>query len=191
MKKIGVTGGIAAGKSLVSRILEEMGYPVFYSDRMAKELIRTSPYLKQQITILFGAEAYLADKLNANFIASSVFGEPELLEKLNAIVHPAVRKAFSEWCERQNSPLVFNEAAILFETGTYNQYDAILLVTAPLETRMKRAMLRDGSSKEEVLQRMDRQWSDEEKIPLASFVLLNDDQTPVLRQIETFLITLN
>ena len=191
MKKIGVTGGIAAGKSLVSRILEEMGYPVFYSDRMAKELIRTSPNLKQQITTLFGAEAYLADKLNANFIASSVFGEPELLEKLNAIVHPAVRKAFSEWCERQNSPLVFNEAAILFETGTYNQYDAILLVTAPLETRMQRAMLRDGSSKEEVLQRMDRQWSDEEKIPLASFVLLNDDQTPVLRQIETFLITLN
>ena len=191
MKKIGITGGIAAGKSLVSDILEEMGYPVFYSDRVAKELIRISPSLKQQIMNLLGNQAYLNDKPNTTFIAATVFGQPELLEKLNAIIHPAVRHAFTEWCKRQISPIVFNEAAILFETGMYHQYDAVLLVTAPLETRINRAMLRDGSTKEEVLKRMDRQWPDEDKVSLASYVIINDDQTPVLRQIENFLLTLN
>jgi dephospho-CoA kinase len=187
MKKIGITGGIASGKSLVSRVLEEMGYPIFYSDRKGKELLRTSTDLKQQITTLLGTEAYKDGVLNTSYIASLVFRQPELLEKMNAIVHPAVRKSFSEWCDHQNSTIVFNEAAIIFETGMYLNYDATILVTAPLETRISRAMLRDRSSREEVIQRMDRQWPDEKKIPFASFVIVNDDQTPVVRQIEQFL----
>jgi dephospho-CoA kinase len=191
MKKIGITGGIASGKSLVSRVLEEMGYPIFYSDRKGKELLRTSTDLKQQITTLLGTEAYKDGVLNTSYIASLVFRQPELLEKMNAIVHPAVRKSFSEWCEHQNSTIVFNEAAIIFETGMYLNYDATILVTAPLETRISRAMLRDRSSREEVIQRMDRQWPDEKKIPFASFVIVNDDQTPVVRQIEQFLETIS
>ena len=97
MKKIGITGGIASGKSLVSRVLEEMGYPVFYSDRWAKELLCTSIDLKQQISTLLGPEVYKDDSLNTSYIASLVFSQPELLEQMNAIVHPAVRQAFSEW----------------------------------------------------------------------------------------------
>jgi dephospho-CoA kinase len=191
MKKIGVTGGIASGKSLVSRVLKELGYPVFYSDQRAKELLRTSKELKQQLTDLFGPEAYKDGYLNTAYIASLVFRQPELLEKMNAIVHPAVRQAFSEWCDEQASTIVFNEAAILFETGAYANYDATILVTAPLETRINRAMLRDHSSREEVIQRMDRQWSDEKKMPLASFMIVNDDRTPVVRQIEQVLATLS
>jgi dephospho-CoA kinase len=191
MIKIGITGGIASGKSLVARVLEEMGHPVFYSDRRSKELLRTSSELKQQLTTLLGSEAYSNGDLNTSFVSSLVFRQPELLEKLNAIVHPAVRQAFTEWCENQKSSIIFNEAAILFETGMYVHYNATILVTAPLETRISRAVLRDHSTREEVLKRMDRQWPDEKKIHLATFVIVNDDQTPVVRQIEQFLETVS
>lgn len=191
MKKIGVTGGIASGKSLVCRILEEMGYPVFYSDQMAKELMRTDYNVRRQIIELFGVEAYCGDQLNTKHLASLAFKDPVLLEKMNQIIHPAVRRSFDVWCEKQNKAIVFNEAAILFETGAYLKFDATLLVTAPVEMRIKRSMTRDKSSRDEVMQRMNKQWSDERKIPLATFVLINDDETPVVKQLEDFLLTLN
>jgi dephospho-CoA kinase len=191
MKKIGITGGIASGKSLICKILEEIGYPVFYSDRMAKNLIQSDQFLKEQLLLILGEEAYSDDRLNAAFIASRAFKDPTILEKMNQIIHPAVRRAFDIWCEKQNKVIVFNEAAILFETGAYLKLDATLLVTAPMETRIRRAMLRDKSNREEVVQRISRQWSDEQKIPLATFVLNNDEETPILKQVEDFLMCLN
>lgn len=184
MKKIGITGGIASGKSVISRIIEEIGYPVFYSDRVSRQLVNSSFGLKQSITELLGSKAYTGGKIDHVFVAKIVFSNPELLEQLNGIIHPEVRKAFSDWCSTQHSNVVFNEAAILFETGAYKNFDATVLVTAPAEIRIERAMLRDQSTREDILKRMERQLSDEEKIPLASFILINDDKTPVIRQVE-------
>ena len=184
MKKIGITGGIASGKSIISRIIEEIGYPVFYSDLVSRQLVNSSISLKKSITSLLGSKAYIGEKIDHVFVAKIVFSNPELLEQLNRIIHPEVRKAFSDWCLNQHSKVVFNEAAILFETGAYRNFDATILVTAPAEIRIERVMLRDQSTHEDILKRMKRQLSDEEKIPLASFVLINDDKTPVIRQVE-------
>jgi dephospho-CoA kinase len=191
MKKIGVTGGIASGKSLICRILEEIGHPVFYSDRVAKDIIRTDNVIKRQIIELFGEASYFGDQLIASHIASLAFTDPLLLDKMNQIIHPAVRRVFDVWCEKQNKHIVFNEAAILFETGAYRKFDATLLVTAPMEIRIKRAMFRDNSCREEVTQRISKQWPDEKKIPLASYVLNNDDATPIIKQLEDFLIMMS
>lgn len=191
MKKVGITGGIASGKSVVSRILEVSGYPVFYSDSAAKQVVNESAELKLSISELLGKEAYAGDKLDAAYVASIVFHNPALLESLNKIIHPVVRQKFQEWTEDQDSDLVFNEAAILFETGGYLNFDATILVTAPLELRIERAAKRDRSEREEVIKRINRQWTDEQKIPLATYVINNDDRTPVIDQIESILYSLS
>lgn len=168
-----------------------MGYPVFYSDQMAKELMRTDHVVRHQINELFGEEAYYGDRVNTKHISTLAFKDSVLLGKMNQIIHPAVRRSFDDWCEKQKKKIVFNEAAILFETGAYLKFDASLLVTAPIEVRISRAMSRDSSSREEVTQRMSKQWPDEEKIPLATYVLNNDYTTPVVKQLEDFLLTLD
>ncbi len=191
MKKIGITGGIASGKSLISRIFEEMGYPVFYSDIVSKRLVNSSEELKSALIDLLGAASYMEGKLNRSYVAKKVFSEPKLLEQVNRAIHPEVREAFTDWCASQVSELVFNEAAILFETGTYVNFDSTILVTAPLETRINRAIIRDKSTHVDVVSRIEQQWSDEKKIPLASYVILNDDETPLIRQVEQVLLSLS
>jgi len=189
-KKIGITGGIASGKSVVARILSSIGYPVFYSDTVAKELVNTDPVLKSQLSKLLGADAYSENKLNRKFVADKVFADQNLLTELNALIHPAVRKKFDGWCSEQESDIVFNEAAILFETDSYKRMDATILVVAPEETRISRAIQRDEASREDVLNRMNKQWSDEKKISLADFVLVNDEKHPVIKQLEKIIAEL-
>lgn len=183
MKKIGITGGIGAGKSIVAGIIAVMGYPVYFSDIRAKELTLSDPEIRNGLIDLFGQEIYEHGSLNREKLAV-IFQDDVLRLKVNELIHPVVRRDFESWVSSQHSSMVFNEAAILFETGSYKRMDATILVTAPEEIRLKRVVSRDNASAEAVISRMEKQWEDEQKIPLADFVIHNDDKTPVLAQVE-------
>ena len=189
MKRIGITGGIGAGKSLVAEIIKAMGYPVYNSDERAKELTESNPKIKAGLIHLFGEEIYQNDKLNKFALAQAIFSDESLREKVNALIHPIVREDFNLWALAQNNSLVFNESAILFETGSFQNFDAIILVYAPKELRIKRIMKRDNCSENEVLKRMNSQFSDEEKYQLTEFRVLNDEQTPLLKQVEQIILS--
>ena len=181
---IGLTGGIGSGKSTVAAMFEAMGYPVFYSDQAAKAIMGNDPNVREAIIQQFGENAYQNGELNRQWIAQRIFSHPEEKEFINYLVHPLVRNAFSEFAHNQTSPLVFNEAAILFETGGNFYFDKTILVVAPSELRIARVMKRDACTRENVENRMNNQWTDEQKIPLADHVIVNDDAQPLLQQIE-------
>ena len=183
MLRIGLSGGIGSGKSTVAGILAKMGYPVFYSDQEAKRLYDENPVLQKQLVDLFGPAIYRDGQLNKAFFAQQLFSNAELKAQVTALVHPLVRKAFEVWAQQQVSDLVFNEAAILFETGAYKDFDATVLVTAPIETRIERVQKRDLISREAVLQRIANQWPDSKKMNLTPYIITNDGQ-PLLQQIE-------
>jgi dephospho-CoA kinase len=183
MLRIGLSGGIGSGKSTVAGILAKMGYPVFYSDQEAKRLYDENPLLQKQLVALFGPAIYRDGQINKAFLAQQLFSNAELKAQVTALVHPLVRKAFEVWAQQQASDLVFNEAAILFETGAYKDFDATVLVTAPIETRIERVQKRDLISREAVLQRIANQWPDSKKMNLTTFIITNDGQ-PLLQQIE-------
>lgn len=182
-KLIGITGGIGAGKSLVSRVLMAMGYPVFNSDDASRLIVNSDPTVILAIKQEFGEIAYNQGVLNRKLIGELVFDNPSKLTQLNKIIHPAVGKALADWKDQQTQQIVFNEAAIIFETGNYKKYDATILVTAPKQVRLLRVMKRDLASAEAVEKRMENQWTDEQKIALASYVVLNDDSTLLLPQL--------
>jgi len=183
MLRIGLSGGIGSGKSTVAGILAKMGYPVFYSDQEAKRLYDENPVLQKQLVDLFGPAIYRDGQLNKAFFAQQLFSNAELKAQVTALVHPLVRKAFEVWAQQQASDLVFNEAAILFETGAYKDFDATVLVMAPIETRIERVQKRDLISREAVLQRIANQWPDSKKMNLTTYIITNDGQ-PLLQQIE-------
>lgn len=188
MKKIGLTGGIGSGKTYVAQILEKMGYPVYYSDTRAKELCNEDPLIIRQLKELLGDDAYKNEKLNKSFISNQIFSSPELRETINSIIHPVVRNGFDQWLENLSShSLVFNEAAILFETKSYKRFDETILVYAPLEIKIQRLISRDRVSQEEITAKMNAQWSDTKKMALTRFHILNDEKTPLLEQIEKIL----
>ena len=189
MKRIGITGGIGAGKSLVAEIIKAMGYPVYNSDERAKELTESNPKIKEGLIHLFGEEIYQNDTLNKFALAQAIFSDDSLRDKVNTLIHPIVREDFNLWTLAQNTELVFNESAILFETGSFKNFDAIILVYAPKELRIKRIMKRDNSSENEVLKRMDSQFSDEKKYQLTEFRIVNDEQTPLLTQVEQIILS--
>jgi dephospho-CoA kinase len=187
LKKIGLTGGIGAGKSVVARIILAMGYPVYFSDERAKELTSQHPDIRRELTNLLGKEIYRNGKLDRGKMAALIFEDDTIREGVNKIIHPVVRKDFFDWAVNQGSDLVFNEAAILFETGAYKRFNANVLVTAPMELRLQRVMNRDNVTREEVLRRIDKQWHDDLKRPLADHVILNDERTPLIVQVEQML----
>jgi dephospho-CoA kinase len=175
MMVVGLTGGIGSGKSTVAKMLEELGVPVYNSDIEAKNLMVTSKVLKRKIVALLGEQSYSKNELNREYIASLVFNDRALLQKLNEIVHPAVRKHFIKWSKKQDHPYVVQETALLFENGSNYLYDKTILVTAPKDIRVARIVARDGSTKQQVLQRMQNQLGDEQKLALADFVIENID----------------
>jgi len=187
MRKIGITGGIGSGKSIVARYLEIRGYPVFYSDSAAKKLMEHDSAMRKVIIELFGEAAFTPTGLNRAHLASCIFTNPNLKRQLESLVHPAVRNAFKSWAEKQHTTLVFNEAAILFETGGEQYLDEVWLVVSPEEIRLKRIASRDGHALEQIRERMNSQWSDERKIPLASHVIYNDEHQSILLQLEKLL----
>ena len=189
MKRIGITGGIGAGKSLVAEIIKAMGYPVYNSDERAKELTESNPKIKEGLIHLFGEEIYQNDTLNKFALAQAIFSNESLREKVNALIHPIVREDFNLWALAQNNSLVFNESAILFETGAFKNFDAIILVHAPTALRIKRIIKRDNCTEKEVIYRMNSQFSDEEKYQLTEFRIVNDEQTPLLTQVEQIILS--
>ena len=188
-KVIGVTGGIGSGKSIVGLILSTMGYPVYYSDQEAKWVMNNDTELRKELIAVFGEETYLDNELNRPFLAEKIFTSPELKEKINQIVHPIVRKRFSDFVSNSNSPLVFNEAAILFETGGYKDFDATILIVADKEIRIRRVMQRDNATREQVAARMNNQWSDEQKVKLANHVIYNNNTDLIVPQVLSILNT--
>jgi len=171
----------------VGKILESMHYPVYYSDDRSKELVDSNPEIRSELIELLGDTSYVNDKLDREFLANKLFSDDSLRLKVNGIIHPKVRLDFIHWTEKQTSPLVFNEAAILFETGAYLGMDATILVTAPTSLKVSRVMKRDNVSEKLVLDRMAKQWDDDTKAPLADFILVNDDSEPLLIQVERML----
>lgn len=181
---LGLTGGIGSGKTTVANIFKEFGIPVYNSDERAKWIMNNDPDLKNKLIELFGREAYLNGKLNRKFIASKVFKSPELLKKLNDLVHPRVGSDFERWKNNQISDILLKEAAILIESGAYKQVDKLIVVSAPKDIRVKRVIERDQSSEEEVYNRIDNQISEEERLKVADFIIKNDGEHLLIPQVK-------
>lgn len=183
---MGVTGGIGSGKTLVCSVFEKIGIPVYYADPGARWLMSHDPSLKKKIKELLGSASYRGGKLDREYVAEMVFRDPEVLNKLNAIVHPAVRDHYMQWVKKQaDVPYVIEEAAILFESGANRFLDMTILVFAPEDLRIRRVMERDGVSEEEVRLRMKRQMEEVEKERMADELIINDEKEMLLPQIIT------
>jgi len=183
MLKVGITGGIGSGKTTVCHMFEILRIPVFYADEAAKALMDNDAALKAKIAALFGEDIYLDGKLNRAALSSAVFGNPEMLAALNAMVHPASLAAARAWLDAQTTPYAVKEAAIFFESGTYIDIDVMIGVSAPEETRISRVMQRSAISREEVLARMSRQMNEQEKMDRCDYVIVNDGTEAVIPQV--------
>ena len=185
MLKVGITGNIGSGKTTVSKIFEVLGIPVFYADDEAKKVMVNDAILIAELKQAFGEQSYFEDgSLNRKHIAGIVFNNEAELNKLNAIVHPAVFRAFDNWVPQfKSAPYVLKEAALLFESSSYKMCDKSIMVTAPLELRIARVMLRDGLSRDEILNREARQFSEEKKLQLADYAIKNDNTELVIPQV--------
>jgi len=185
MLKVGITGGIGSGKSLICTAFSQLGIPIYFADYEAKQLIKANPEIRAGLINLFGEAIYLpSGEIDRKKIASAIFNNKELISKINSIIHPRVRARYEQWLmQYQYIPYTLHEAAITFETGLYKTMDYMILVTAPEAVRIQRVAQRDNSSKEDILNRMKNQWPDEKKIPLAHFIIENDDHHLVLPKI--------
>lgn len=189
---IGLTGGIGSGKTSVAKILEEKGFPVYYSDDEAKSIVNKDSELKEKIISLLGEEAYLDGNYNRKFVAKKVFEDAELLAQLNQLIHPAVRLDFEKWVASQTSEFVFKETALLFELKLNEQCYKSLLVTADENLRIKRTMDRDGKTYREIEAIMHKQMPEKDKIKLADYIIYNNSDLGNLQsETETFLDKLN
>jgi|SRR5690606_6891583 len=184
MKVIGLTGGIGSGKTTVAGFFKELGVPVYIADDAGKRLMVSSEEVRHKIIDLLGPEAYDNGQPNRRYIASRVFASAEELEKLNKIIHPAVEKDFMQWKSLQATEYVIYEAAILFESGGNKKCDAVILVTAPLETRISRLQKRDQSSTAEIAARMQHQWPDEKKRTMSQFEIINTEILKTKEQVQ-------
>ena len=188
MKKIGLTGGIGSGKSFVAKQLEAMEYPVYYSDNQAKKISNENLHVQEALISLLGPLVYRNNALNKEYLREQLFSNEEMRKKVNAIIHPAVRADFNNWLkEQKTSEFIFNEAAILFETGAYKNFDAVILVHAPEEVKIERLIKRDRSSRSEIKSKMKAQWSDTRKKTLTRYHILNDGKASIEDQLNIIL----
>ncbi|MBK8388059.1 MAG: dephospho-CoA kinase [Saprospiraceae bacterium] len=185
MYKVGITGGIASGKTTICKIFELLGVPVYYADDRAKQLMTASKVIKHQIITLFGTEAYFKNgRLNRKYIGSIAFNDPSILKKLNAIVHPAVIQDGHDWFETLiEVPYSLKEAALLIESGSYKTLDKTIVVTCPEEIRLLRAAKRDKAKVTDIKSRMQNQMPDEERIKYADYIINNDGKDLLIPQI--------
>lgn len=181
--KVGITGGIGSGKSTVCYIFEQLGIPVYYSDLRARQLINSCEEIKELYRRLFGNDIYTSGQLDRQRVGRVLFNNPGIKHEIEKVVHPVVRADFEQWIKLCNSDVVINEAAILFESGNYRSLDAVIMVTAPENLRLKRVMKRDGLTEMEIRDRIKHQWNDEKKILLSDFVIVCDDIQMVIPQV--------
>jgi dephospho-CoA kinase len=178
---IGITGGIGSGKTTLSDLLRNENYYVYNSDLEARRLQNEHPILKKQIQEIFGNEIYTESGLNRPALAKIVFNDKNLLAKLSAIVHPAVRQDFHDWIDaHSDQQLLFLESAILFENSLYKQVDKVIVITASEQVRIRRVIKRDNVTLENVRSRMKNQLPEESKIARADFVIHSDDNMPLI-----------
>jgi dephospho-CoA kinase len=183
MLKIGLTGGIGSGKSLVAQMFALLDVPVLHADDTAKYLMEHDETLKLQIAAAFGKEVYENGRLNRPFLASIVFNDPAKLETLNGLVHPATIAYGNQWAAQQQAPYTIKEAAIFFESGSYKEMDKMIGVYAPLEMRLQRAMQRDHASEADIRKRMDKQMNEEEKMGRCDYIIRNDETVSLIEQV--------
>jgi len=183
MLKVGLTGGIGSGKSLIAEMFRLLGIPVMQADAAARYLMEEDEDLNAAIAHLFGKEVYQNGRLNRPFLASLVFNNKEKLQALNALVHPATVAYGKKWFAEQKAPYAIKEAAIFFESGTYVEMDKMIGVYAPLELRLKRAMQRDAVTEEEVKRRMQNQMDEEEKMARCDYIIQNDGTRSIIEQV--------
>jgi dephospho-CoA kinase len=182
--RIGITGGIGSGKSVVAKVFSVLGVPVFNADLVAKQILASNPDVVASVKEHFGEEAYKEGVANREYLAQVVFTDSAQREILNLIIHPAVVKAFDEFCQEHSSvPYVLKEAAIMVETGAHEHVDVLILVTAPEELRIERVLNRDSTDRESIEKRISAQHTDEEKRPYAHFEIANDDKNPVIPKV--------
>jgi dephospho-CoA kinase len=173
-KIIGLTGGIGSGKTTIANYFMKSGVPVYIADDEARKIMQSDEII-EEIKKTFGIDIFENGILNREKLAQIVFGDPEKLKLLNAIIHPAVKKHFRNWIlDHKNAPFIIYEAAILFESGSYKDCDKIISVTAPMESRIQRVIHRDNSSREQVLKRINAQWNDDQRIAKSDYVIEND-----------------
>lgn len=192
--RIGITGGIGSGKSVVSRLLRAMNVPVYSSDEEAKRLMQTDAEIRAGLKALVGEELYSSGLgLNKALLASFMFGHAERVAQVNAIVHPRVRDDFRRWAGKQalSVPLLGIESAILLEAGFRDEVDAVVMVYAPEDVRIERAIRRDAASRESIVKRIHSQMDDEEKRKQADFVIVNDGETPLIPQVLALIASLS
>lgn len=181
--KIGITGGIGSGKSIVCEIFKLLGIPVFQADFVAGKLINSDAVIRNELISQYGNDIYIDRKVNREKLADIIFNNDAELEKVNKIIHPAVRIEFMNWVKNQETEYVIHEAAILFESGFYKMMDSTILVTAPEEMRIERVIKRNGLTRENVISRIAKQWPDSEKRKFATFELINDNKSLLIPQI--------
>lgn len=182
--KIGITGGIGSGKTIVCEIFKLLGVPVFQADFVAGKLINSDAVIRSELISRYGNDIYQTDrKVNREKLAGIIFNDDAELEKVNKIIHPVVRNEFMNWVKNQEAEYVIHEAAILFESGFYKMMDAAILVTAPEEMRIERVIKRNGLTRENVVSRIAKQWPDSEKRKFATFELINDNKSLLIPQI--------
>lgn len=185
MKLIGLTGGIGSGKTTVAAIFETLAVPVFYADKVGRELLENDKDVIAEVRSAFGEAVMLGNKPDRRTLANLVFRDESLLQKLNTIIHPAVVGVQQQWLRNLGNehPYCLKEAAILFESGSYKDCDEVICVAADEETRIERIMRRDGSSREQVLQRMARQWPEHRKIEMSQYTINNSGSLSLVQQV--------
>lgn len=192
MIKVGLTGTIGSGKSIVALIFEKLGVPVYFADKHARELLGVEA-VKIKLQEIFGLAIFdESGHVQRSLLAEKVFNDPAGLNSLNNLIHPLVKDNFEAWLKKQAScAYIIHEAAILFESGFYRYFDKVIVVDAPMELCISRVMQRDGATREKVLGRMQNQWNREEKVALADYIILNDGKSMILPQVLSLHAELN
>jgi dephospho-CoA kinase len=178
--KLGVTGGIGSGKTSVCKVFAVLGVPVFSADRVAREIIDGDEHIKEAINSIAGKDLYINGTLDRTALATLIFNNNKLLEKVNSLVHPVVLDHFMRWSMKQTTPYVIMEAAILFESGASKLVDKIATITAPVEERMSRVMVRSRLTREQVIERMKNQMDDESRMRLSDYIIYNSENDMII-----------
>lgn len=189
MKIIGLTGGIGSGKTILAKEFSKNYIQVYNSDERAKFLMNNSKDLKDSLIKCFGSNTYVDHSLNKTYLSSLIFNDRKLLELMNSIVHPQVEKDFMGWMKTKDEKYVIYESALIFETGSYKRNDFNILVTSDLSVRINRIMNRDKIDKSLAMLKINNQWKDEKKIPLADYIFVNstiDENIQTVKKLVTY-----